>query len=593
MSGRRLALARALWLLLGVLWLTMAGPQATAQTSAQAPVPVSLAADGAAVSLWPAVRVLRDEAGMRSVQQALAARGEFLPPSGAYSTLGVMRGAVWLRVPVVTGANDAGEWVFDVDYPPLQKLDVYLLQGERVVADWQLGSLRPFASRPMQGRGHAVPMQLAASERYEVLVRAESNGALIMPMTLSRLSNWQGQSSREQMLQGVLIGIALMLLAYSLIQWVILREAQFLSYGVLVFGSLLFSLLQFGGGAQFVWTDRPWVQHHMAGIAALTATLGSFLFFAQSLHTAAPTPRWFQRTMHGGAALCAVLLVVYCSDLFDNRVLTAIVTLLGLAPATIALVIAVRRALQGDRIGIALMLSWLVFTTGTVIINGVIRGTQDATFWSMHAFQFGATVDMLVFMYILGHRTRAIRMEAARTRHEKELLLSLAYTDALTGLANRRGLGDALGEAVSVAKIDSMVGLFVLDLDRFKPVNDRYGHDVGDDLLRIEANRLRSAVRAGDTVARTGGDEFVVVARALPGEQEADEIARKLVSELSQPVSLAAVPDGPVTVGVTVGYALAPTQAMDPHALMLIADRAMYEGKKGGRNRAVKAVQLA
>ena len=82
-------------------------------------------------------------------------------------------------------------------------------------------------------------MQLEASARYEVLMRAESNGALIMPMTLSRLSNWQGQSSREQMLQGVLIGIALMLLAYSLIQWVILREAQFLSYGVLVFGSLL------------------------------------------------------------------------------------------------------------------------------------------------------------------------------------------------------------------------------------------------------------------------------------------------------------------------------------------------------------------
>jgi diguanylate cyclase (GGDEF)-like protein len=104
---------------------------------------------------------------------------------------------------------------------------------------------------------------------------------------------------------------------------------------------------------------------------------------------------------------------------------------------------------------------------------------------------------------------------------------------------------------------------------------------------------LRAAVRAHDTVARTGGDEFVVVVTELGGEAEADRIANTLVSELSKPLSLAAVTGGPLVVGVTVGYALAPTQATDPHALMLIADRAMYEGKQGGRNRAVKAVELA
>jgi diguanylate cyclase len=259
----------------------------------------------------------------------------------------------------------------------------------------------------------------------------------------------------------------------------------------------------------------------------------------------------------------------------------------------LALPIAMRRAWRRDEVGIALVLAWVVYTIGTFIITGVIRGQLGANFWSLHAFQIGATLDMLMFMYVLGQRTRSIRLAAQRESYEKEILLSMAYTDALTGLANRRGLTDALSAAMKTAQPNSMVGLFVLDLDRFKPVNDRYGHDVGDDLLRVEAKRLRAAVREHDTVARVGGDEFVVVVTELRGELEADQIANTLVTELSKPLSLHEVADGPVMVGVTVGYALAPMQATDPHALMLIADRAMYEGKQGGRNRAVKAVELA
>jgi len=238
-------------------------------------------------------------------------------------------------------------------------------------------------------------------------------------------------------------------------------------------------------------------------------------------------------------------------------------------------------------------LAWVVYTMGTFIITGVIRGQVGVSFWTLHSFQIGATLDMLMFMYVLGHRTRSIRQAAQRETYEKEILLSLAYSDPLTGLTNRRGLQDALVDAMKAARPNALVGLFVLDLDRFKPVNDRYGHDVGDDLLRVEAKRLRAAVREGDTVARTGGDEFVVVVTGLRSEAEADQIANTLVTELSKPVSLQTVSDGPLSVGVTVGYALAPLQASDPHGLMLSADRAMYEGKQGGRNRAVKAVELA
>ncbi len=541
--------------------------------------------------LWSAVRVLRDVERNKTIDDVRRTPDAFTAPTGAFATLGTASGVTWLRIPLSVAPEAAGEWVFDVDYPPLQQLDIYEVRGDAVAQRWQLGSLRSFAERPLRSRSHAVPLTLTAGDAQVIYVRAASDGALVLPARLSRPAAFHAAALQEQMVQGVLIGVALMLLAYSLIQWALLREREYLSYAILVFGSVLFSMLQFGTGAQFLWTDAFWFQRHAAGIGSLIATLGAFLFFYQVLADE-KSPRWFRVVMPGGAWFCVVLLSVYCLDAFDNRALVAIIAVLGLVPALLALPIAMQRAWRRDEVGVALVLAWLVYTIGTFIITGVIRGQIGATFWSLHAFQIGATLDMLMFMYVLGQRTRSIRQAAQRTAYEKEILLSMAYTDALTGLANRRGLTDALSAAMKGARPGAMVGLFVLDLDRFKPVNDHYGHDVGDDLLRVEAKRLRAAVRAHDTVARTGGDEFVVVVTELGGEAEADRIANTLVSELSKPLSLAAVSGGPLVVGVTVGYALAPMQATDPHALMLIADRAMYEGKQGGRNRAVKAVEL-
>ncbi|TAG06280.1 MAG: GGDEF domain-containing protein [Betaproteobacteria bacterium] len=563
-----------------------------------APMP-SVAQDSAAkvtgaessLPLWPAVRVLRDADGRKTIDDVLRTPDAFIAPSGAYATLGTASGVTWLRIPLSVASDATGEWVFDIDYPPLQKLDIYSVRGGQVAQRWLLGNVRAFAERPLRSRSHAVPLTLQAGDQQVLYVRAESDGALVLPVRLSRPAAFHAASLYEQMVQGVLIGVALMLFAYSLIQWLLLREREYLFYAILVLGSAVFSMLQFGTGTQFLWTDMFWFQRHAAGITSLVATLGSFLFFYQVLADAA-SPRWFRRAMPAGAWLCALLLAVYCLDAFDNRTLTAIIGVLGLAPAALALPIAVRRASRRDEVGIALVLAWLVYTLGTFTITGVISGRIDANFWSLHSFQIGATLDMLMFMYVLGHRTRSIRQAAQRATYEKEILRSLAYTDALTGLANRRGLTDALSEAIGTAKPGALVGLFVLDLDQFKPVNDRYGHDVGDDLLRIGAQRLRATVRDTDIVARTGGDEFVVVAANLRDDAEADRIANSLVIALSKPVQLPTVTDVTLTVNVTVGYALAPMQATDPHALMLIADRAMYEGKQGGRNRAVKAVKL-
>lgn len=135
------------------------------------------------------------------------------------------------------------------------------------------------------------------------------------------------------------------------------------------------------------------------------------------------------------------------------------------------------------------------------------------------------------------HRAAA-DLDEQRRRHLAEIEHAARH-DPLTGLANRRGLGEQLRSAAREAAPTSVTALVCLDLSGFRAVNDVHGHDAGDELLREVARRLLAGVGPGDCVARTGGDEFVVVLRGLPGSGRARVVAERLRRDLSAPVDLA------------------------------------------------------
>ncbi len=169
-------------------------------------------------------------------------------------------------------------------------------------------------------------------------------------------------------------------------------------------------------------------------------------------------------------------------------------------------------------------------------------------------------------------------------RAGEELLHHQALHDALTGLPNRALLHDRLAHALTVAARErTPLALFLMDLDRFKEVNDTLGHDAGDDLLSEVARRVQGALRASDTVARLGGDEFAML---LPGADavSATEAARKVLSALVEPVTLH---EQIVIVGGSVGIARYPDHGADAAALLRHADVAMYAVKRGGGGYAV------
>lgn len=161
---------------------------------------------------------------------------------------------------------------------------------------------------------------------------------------------------------------------------------------------------------------------------------------------------------------------------------------------------------------------------------------------------------------------------------EGEALLNLALHDPLTGLPNRRQLEQRMQDAMRVpSSEDSSIYVLYMDLDRFKPINDNLGHDIGDLVLREVGRRLQAAVRRDDTVARVGGDEFVVVLTKMASQAVVVEIVRSLLHAIAEPI-FAGVHT--LQVGVSIGCAHHPCDGTHMEDLLKHADAAMYEAKR-------------
>ena len=167
-------------------------------------------------------------------------------------------------------------------------------------------------------------------------------------------------------------------------------------------------------------------------------------------------------------------------------------------------------------------------------------------------------------------------------RRSSARIAFLAHHDALTGLANRAAISQRIEEAAArERRTGEPFTVLLLDLDRFKQVNDTMGHAAGDALLCEVASRLKSTLRETDTLGRLGGDEFVVIqTRAVNPRQAATAFANRIVELLSRPFHLER---SDVSIGVSIGIALAPEHASDPTSLLKMADLALYQAKSAGR----------
>jgi len=210
----------------------------------------------------------------------------------------------------------------------------------------------------------------------------------------------------------------------------------------------------------------------------------------------------------------------------------------------------------------------------------VLTGLDDDEL-ALTAMRYGAQDFLIKGKFDIHLLNRTIRYTIERRRAQAEIK-KLAYFDMLTGLPNRVLFADRLKQAIVMAERDNRdVALLFLDLDHFKNVNDSIGHAYGDRLLKISADRIQHCLRSSDTVARIGGDEFVVILPMISGAEYVSKVAGKILDTLKKPVQLE---EYELYTSASIGISVYPNDGASIDDLLKNADIAMYQAKEGGRN---------
>ncbi|MCC2973833.1 hybrid sensor histidine kinase/response regulator [Massilia sp. IC2-476] len=423
---------------------------ACASAGAAAPAPLVLGPETSSVDAWPATSVLVDEGGRLDAAAALALGARYAPPTTSRGVLKLVKDPHWVRIPLRLAPDAPRDWVVQIDFGMLDEVAFYLEHEGRLRKLASSGRRLP-EDGALKGRVPAVALTLEPGADYTLLVRVFTVGSRVAPISIMRPDAYNRAALGEQMLQGLLLGLALCLVAYSLGQWLALRETLYLKYAMYVGGLTLYSMAWFGLGEQFLWRGQAWFSIHVLGIASQIGSAGAYLFVEQIL--ARPgVDRRFSRIMRGGAAVCILAAVLWGAGLVGQRALMVFTMTIGALPMFLGLPGAWRRMRAGDEIGLFFLFSWF-FSAGGAVVQGMLAvGVLPANFWTLHSLQLGVTIDMLMFLRMISIRSKATRQAMLRAeaeaRMKSEFLANMSHEirtpmNAIIGMSRLALMGDA------------------------------------------------------------------------------------------------------------------------------------------------------
>lgn len=606
--------------LLAALLLLMMSGLATAKHQA-----LTLDQAGDRYPLAHTLMVLEDPQQALTITEVAqaAAAARFRPAMQGHANIdlnfGYTRSAWWFALPFSVAANAPAQWLLEIGYPSLDRVEVYVPQAGGGYSRQVAGDLQPFAERPYPHRNLVFPLALTPGGSQTVYLRVTSAGNLTLPATLWQPEALTRSDQRSYTLLSLYYGMLLALGLYNLLLYLAIRDSTFLAYVAFTLSMAVGQASMNGFGNQFIWPDWP-AFGNIALPSGMAATGFFGAIFTRLFLGLGRRAKRLDQCILGCAALFA--LAAFAPLLLPYQPVAIMVSMFGLLFTGVAVyagVYCLRRDYPGARY---FLLAWTLLLLGVAVLAMRNMGWVPTTTLTLHSMQIGSALELLLLSFALADRINVMRREkdqateaalaakhemvetlrlseqalegrvAERTRTLEEVnsqlrdkereLEHLARHDALTGLANRLFLNDRIERAVARARrTGSSVALLMIDLDGFKQVNDAHGHAVGDELLVVIAGRLRECVRESDTVARLGGDEFVVLLEDTRYPEGTSQIVEKLIAAVRAPTMLDA---GSIEVSASIGIACTPQHTNDADDLLERADAAMYNAKAAGRN---------
>ena len=583
--------------------------------------PVVLTPSSSGSSLNGSIELLEDIGGQLSITDLAdpAVQARFQPAAGRTS-VGQSRNPWWIKVSLERGEAAPSHWWLEVGAVTLLDLQLFMPTANSQWHMRQAGERVSFAAgRDHDYRRAVFSLPPLEEQPLTFYLRTYDPAGNSFPLRIWQLHDLEQLAKREHLILGLIYGVILALLLYNLFILLALRDPAYFWYVLTMAASLVFILSMSGHGFQYLWPDDAVPRWLDRVTLPILVSLG-ILRFAQVLLSTRTTLRIAHHIL---SACIAVYLLAIALNLAGYRSETSV--LIGLIPLvtvpTLLLSAAIRWK-QGFVPAIFYLLGYgsvlLSFVILVLRAAGVIQPGESTAY----LFPLAVAAEAILFSFALAYRIQILKQEKADALtladHEKSARLAQAHANAaelqrsveqrtaelaatnerllererdlqhaafhdpLTELPNRRYLVERCEAALAHARRHTeTVALLLIDLDHFKPINDKHGHDAGDLMLQNIGLRLREHVRAGDSIARLGGDEFAVLVCGSDAEAHSRDIAARLLDELAKPVRYGAER---LTVTISIGVALYPQHAGTFTALYKAADEMLYRVKSRGRS---------
>lgn len=559
--------------------------------------------------------ILRDPEGNASFADVLDAT--FTPvQSMADLQLAYTQSPVWLRTAIHNNTDAEQHFFLRFDNPSLGHVILHVVHPESSLTVspqvmqqhpvfMQSGLYVPLRDRAYVTRLSSFPLTFAPDQTLLLYSRVESPASKSLGFALLDEFDHRNTAYRHSFWLTAYFGMICALALYNLLLFSGLRDKVFALYALFAVSFGIAGLSFNGLGNLLFWDNTPIDAYRVVAVGyTLSAFIGT-LFTQQFLHTQVVSPSW-HRYLNTLAALAA--LGVAGAILLPPALALPLMDLVGLTVCLSLLscgIYCVFKGVAGARI---FVLAWSVLLIGASAFALRNLGILPSNTFTMYGLQFGSALEMLLLSFGLVARFHKLKRqkEIAQSRmlrtlklQEQELELkvaqrtqeleNMASTDMLTGLLNRNGMARFLSDMLQRSRRAedthagrTQVTLYMLDLDDFKPVNDIYGHEAGDVVLKEVAKRLRQTARADDGIARFGGDEFIIISEdslkdARQHEEGITAFIQRLQEVIRHPVML---PDGSeVCVHASIGHATNSGRA-NIDQMLRNADMAMYHAKR-------------
>ncbi|XLX41082.1 diguanylate cyclase domain-containing protein [Ectopseudomonas mendocina] len=567
------------------------------------------------------IELLEDDQGTLTIDDLAAPeqQSRFQPANGRAS-VGQSLNPWWIKVTLQRDMRAPAHWVLEVGSVTQLDLQLHQPDGQGGWLVRQAGERVAFSeNRDHPYRRMVFDLPALGEQPTTFYLRAFDPAGNSFPLRIWQLDDLTQLATRENLALGVIYGVVFALLLYNLFILISLRDKAYFWYVLTTAFALLFIMSMTGHGAQYLWPNHPvpaWLDR-----ITLPSLWGLFASrFTQTLLQTRVYVRWAHHLLN---MACVIYIVAIALNLFGHRYLAAwAIALLSLTSIPAALGSAMVRWRQGFFPAQLYLYGYGLVLGSVGILLLRTTGVLQPAEWNAYVFPLAVAAESILFSFALAYRIQILKQERAEAlqqadrektarlaqlqasadelqiavttrtaelaatneqlRERERELQHAAFHDPLTELPNRRYLVERCESALGHAeRHKESVALLLIDLDHFKPINDRFGHAAGDLMLQVIAKRLREHVRAGDAVSRLGGDEFAVLICGSDAESQAREIAERLLAELSAPVHFGAER---LRVTISIGAAIYPRHARNFTGLYKIADQTLYRVKELGRS---------